>query len=113
MIDECATHLEVSPAIEAAIEELRGLIIAREPSARFTVTRGFDPPGIYLNVIVDLPEADEINDAFMDRMIDMQVEEGLDVYVIPLESPEGLARREPPPFPYAAPPVISPEDLIW
>ena len=107
MIEESAPPLELSPEIEAAIEELRCLIIAREPTARFRVTQGFDPPGIYLKVIVDLPEADEINDAFMDRWVDMQVEEGLDLYVFPMESPAGLARREPPPFPYAAPPVIT------
>ncbi|HEX5501986.1 MAG TPA: hypothetical protein VFW96_05155 [Thermomicrobiales bacterium] len=79
---------ESDPRIQAALAELQALIAARYPAAVFSVYRGEDPEGIYLKAIVDVADLDEVADVFMDRLVDLQVEGGLPVYValdLPLE----------------------------
>jgi len=71
------------PRIQAALDELRAMIPQRYPAANFTVTRGEDPEGVYLNPIVDVEDLDEVADVVTDRLVDMQVEEGLPIYVVP------------------------------
>ena len=74
---------ENDPRIQAALEELRGLIRQRFPAATFTVTHGEDIAGIFLTAIVDVEDLDEVIDPIVSRIVDMQVEEGLPVYVVP------------------------------
>ena len=38
---------------------------------------------MYLVATVDIDDTDEVVEVFIDRLIDMQVEEGLPVYVVP------------------------------
>jgi hypothetical protein len=76
---------EHDPRIEAALAELRGMILQHYPEATFQVTEGEDPCGIYLTATVDVEDTDEVVDVFVDRLVNMQVEEGLPVYVIVLE----------------------------
>jgi hypothetical protein len=76
-------YLPITPAIEAALEELRRLISDRFPAATFTIQEGTDPLGIYLTATVDIEDPDEVIDLVGDRLLDMQVEEGLLIYVIP------------------------------
>lgn len=71
------------PRIQAALHELRGLITQRFPQASFTIYHGDDPEGIRLLVTVDVDDLDEVMDTVVDRMVDMQVYEGLPVYVVP------------------------------
>lgn len=77
-VDEC------DPRIQAALKELRALITAQYPEARFSVARGDDPDGIYLTPEIDVEDLDEVDAAYADRLLDMQVEEGLPVYVVPV-----------------------------
>ncbi len=70
--------------IQAAIAELTGLIRDRYPSASFTVGEGDDPEGVYVTATVDVDDTDEVVDVFIDRMVDLQVKDGLPVYVIPV-----------------------------
>ena len=89
---------EHDPRIQAALEELRGLIRQRFPAAAFTVAQGEDPNGIYLTAIVDAEDLDEVIDPIISRIVDMQVEEGLPVYVVPewpLERVRESLRRNP------------------
>lgn len=74
---------EDNPRIRAAIGELQEMILRRYPEATFTVGRGADQDGIYLTPIVDVEDLDEVADIFTSRLVDMQVEEGLPVYVVP------------------------------
>lgn len=39
------------------------------------------PDGLYLRAIVDVEDTDEVTEVFIDRMIDLQVEEDLPLYV--------------------------------
>jgi hypothetical protein len=68
-----------------ALEELKGLIQSRYPDAVFAVTHGEDPEGVYLKATVDLDDVDEVIDAFGDRLLELQIDDELDIYVIPLQ----------------------------
>lgn len=72
---------ESDPRIQAALAEMRALIVARYPDAKFSTYRGEDPDGIYLEAIVDIADLDQVTDVYMDRLVDLQVEDGLPVYV--------------------------------
>lgn len=76
-------YIPITPAIEAALSELQGMIAERFPTATFKVSEGTDPLGIFLDVTVDLEDTTEVTDLVGDRLLDMQVEEGLLIYVIP------------------------------
>jgi hypothetical protein len=70
--------------MEEAVQELQRLITARFPQADFVVEEGWDPAGIYLVTTVDIADTDEVTAAVGDRLVELQVDEGLPVYVTPL-----------------------------
>ena len=74
------------PGIARAVAELQAMIVARYPEATFAVWQGEDPMGTYLTATVDVPDTDEVTDLIIERLITMQVEEELPVYVIPVRS---------------------------
>src|SRR5215213_1614904 len=74
--------IPVTPRLEEAIVELRELIARHYPDATFTVSEGEDPDGIYLTATVDVEDMGEVVDIFLDRMVDLQVEEGLPIFVV-------------------------------
>ena len=77
-------HLHLSPVMEQAISELKGMISARFPKASFLIEEGFDPKGIYLVTTVDIADTDEVIEVIGDRLVQMQVDEGLPLYVTTL-----------------------------
>ncbi len=83
-------HL-TDPRIRAAVAELQDMIRAHYPSTVFTVVEAEDPEGIYVRAVVDVDDPDEVKEVFIDRMIDLQVEDGLPVYVVPVRTPKRLA----------------------
>lgn len=74
---------EDDPRIQAAIQELRALLLARFPEASLKVVHRDDPNGIYIIATVDADDSDEVFEAVAPRMVDMQSDEGLPVYVVP------------------------------
>jgi hypothetical protein len=76
--------LPLTPAMEKAVNELKGSISKRFPQASFVVEEGFDPKGIYLVTTVDTADTDEVMDVIGDRLVELQVDEGLPIYVTPL-----------------------------
>jgi hypothetical protein len=78
------THAHLTPRIKEALSELRSLITARFPQASFVVEEGFDPEGIYLVPTVDVVDTDDVISVVGDRLVALQVDEGLPVYVTPL-----------------------------
>jgi hypothetical protein len=70
--------------MEEAVQELKRLIAARFPQATFVVEEGFDPEGIYLVTTVDIADTDEVIAIVGDRLVELQVNESLPVYVTPL-----------------------------
>lgn len=77
------------PRIQAAVSELEEMILRQFPGALFEVSCGQqDPYGIFIDVTVDLDDPEPVLDAVIDRLIDMQIKEGLPLHVIPLRTPE-------------------------
>ena len=76
--------LTLTPAMEKAVNELKGRISERFPQASFVVEEGFDPKGIYLVTTVDIADTDEVIDVIGDRLVELQVDESLPIYVTPL-----------------------------
>ena len=72
------------PRIAEAVAELQALIKSRYPDAHFDVSAGDDPEGVYLTATVDLEDPDEVTDLVIDRTLQLQVEEQLPVYVVPI-----------------------------
>ena len=77
-------HIRLTPRMKEAIHELKGLITARFPQAAFVVEEGFDPEGVYLITTVDIADTDDVIAVIGDRLVELQVDEGLPVYVTPL-----------------------------
>lgn len=81
------------PRVREVLAELRGLIGGRYPEATFDVFRGEDPEGVYLLATVDVEDTDDVAALYTDRLVDLQVEEGLPIYVLPIR-PLARVRRE-------------------
>jgi hypothetical protein len=77
-------QIHLTPRMQEAVEELKRLITERFPQAAFVVEEGFDPEGIYLVTTVDIADTDEVIAVVGDRLVKLQVDEGLSVYVTPL-----------------------------
>jgi hypothetical protein len=87
----------LDPPVLAALDELKGIILRHHPSASFTVSRGNDEPGnIHLNAVIDSDDPDQVLDLLSDRLVELQTDERIPVYVIPLRTPERIlaAMRE-------------------
>jgi hypothetical protein len=76
--------VRLTPRMEEAVHELKGVITAHFPHATFVVEEGVDPEGVYLVTTVDLPDTDEVIAVVGDRLVELQVEESLPIYVTPL-----------------------------
>ncbi len=90
--------IPITPRLEEAIAELRELIASHYPDATFVVSEGDDPVGIYLTATVDVEDMGEVVDVFLDRMVDLQIDEELPIYVVPVRPLEHnlaiLARQQ-------------------
>lgn len=67
-----------------ALDDFQRAILARYPEATFQVSFGGEPEGVYLEPIVDA-DLFEVLDVIRDRLLEAQDEEGLPVYVVPLQ----------------------------
>ena len=72
-----------SPRMDAAIKEMKQVILQHYPEATFDMGLGEDPIGMYLIATIDLADLGEVEDHLIDRLVDLQVDEGLPLYVIP------------------------------
>ncbi len=77
-------QINLTPRMQEAVEELKRLITERFPEAAFVVEEGFDPEGIYLIPTVDIADTDDVISVVGDRLVELQVNEGLSLYVTPL-----------------------------
>ncbi len=77
------------PRIEHALNELRGVIAEKYPAAVFEVSHGVDDArAVHLTATIDVEDTDEVVDLVIDRMIEMQIEEELPIFVIPIRPVE-------------------------
>jgi hypothetical protein len=74
----------LTPRLQRAIDELQHLIRRVDPLATFQVVAGDDPRGTYVLATVDVEDTELVMDAYMDRLLTLQIDEGLPLYVLPL-----------------------------
>lgn len=86
-------YAPTSPAIADALTTLETLIRGRYPDVAFEVFEGEDPEGIYLRATVNLEDADEVMDVVIDALYQIQVEQELPVYVIPVQPVERVTAQ--------------------
>lgn len=78
-------RMHEDPRILQALQELQGIIQARYPDATFEVSRGIDDPdSVHLLTTVDVEDLDEVADLVIERELDLHINEGLPVHVIPI-----------------------------
>lgn len=78
--------------MERAVAELSGLIQGQHPTATFRLSASpDDPQAIHLWASLDLDDPDEVVDLLIERMMTLQIEEGLPLFVIPVRTPERVA----------------------
>ncbi len=85
--------VHLTPRMKEAVHELQRLITARFPQAAFVVEEGVDPKGIYLVTTVDIADTDEVIAVVGNRLVELQVDEGLPVYVTPLRPIERVVAQ--------------------
>lgn len=95
-----ATSWFTMTQIQEFLEEFKGLIGAAYPKATFDVEVGGEPDGVYLIVTIDLKDTEEVLGVVMNRILEVQIDERLPVYVLPLRpiwsKHEPATRREEP-----------------
>jgi hypothetical protein len=80
------------PKLAAAVDELKRLMSAQYPTTTYAVAAGEDPDGLYVTATVDLDDPDAVLDVIGDRLLELEVDEGLPVYVVPVRTPERVAK---------------------
>ena len=82
----------LAPRLQVALDELRGIIRRHYPEVRFGLTRGLDDPAIVeLVAIVDVDDPDRVLDIVIDRQMQLQIDEGLHIFVVTERPPERVA----------------------
>jgi hypothetical protein len=83
---------------KAAIDELTALVREHYPTAAFAVGPSEEDPAVtHITATVDVDDPDEVVDVFIDRMLELQIEEGIPVHLIPVRTParvEALRRQQ-------------------
>ncbi len=77
--------------LTVAVGEMRQLIQRHYPGAAFRLSHGDDPEGIWLTVSVDIEDPDVIVDLIIDRLLTLQIDDELPLYVLPVRSPDRVA----------------------
>ena len=97
-----SSGLLTDPRMREAVEEMQALIRRRYPEAIFDVGMGEDPVGVYVRVTVDVEDTNDVIDVYIERLVDLHIDEELPLHVIPVrpsERSEALLReraaREP------------------
>jgi hypothetical protein len=75
-----------------AVNELTGLVKQHYPTASFAIGPGEDDPNVtHITATVDIDDPDEVVDVVIDRMLELQIDEGIPIYVIPIRTPERVS----------------------
>ena len=87
-------HITLNKKVQRAIAEVQARIQAVYPDAIFRVYQGEEPVGIYIDVYTDAEDSFCIFDLVNDWLVDLSVNEGLSIHVIPLPK-EQAAMTQP------------------
>lgn len=102
-----AAEPRLGKRMQHAIIELTERVRQRYPEATFRVARNIEEPRhVHLIVTVDVDDTDAVLDTVIDRVLELRLDDGLPVHVIPVR-PAGHLRSHPRP-PSATPLVTAP-----
>ncbi|MBA3450024.1 MAG: hypothetical protein H0T18_02290 [Chloroflexia bacterium] len=76
--------------MDAAIAEIKELILTHFTGATFDVGLSDDPDGTSMTVTVDVEDTDDVVDVIVERSLEMQVDEGIPLYVVPVRPIERI-----------------------
>jgi hypothetical protein len=79
--------------MQHAIAEVEERILAVYPDATFRLVEGEDPPGLYLDAYTDAKDTFAVLDLVSDWLVDLSVNTGVHLHVIPL--PQEAATLRP------------------
>jgi hypothetical protein len=81
------------PRVQAAIAEIQALVLRRFPDASFAVWVGMgeDTAGVYLEAAIHGDDLMKVADLYSDRLVDVQVDDGVPIRVVPVRSHERFA----------------------
>jgi hypothetical protein len=68
--------------LRTAAAALQATLAAHYPDATFAVFHADDPDGLYVQATVDLDEPEVILDVVRDQLYELEVEQGLPIYVV-------------------------------
>ena len=92
MRQEAEQPLALDQRTRQAVTELDGTIRQHYPSAAFDLSPSPDDPrSLHLIATVDLDDPDEVGDLVLDRVLELNVTEGIPLHVIPVRTPERIA----------------------
>jgi hypothetical protein len=78
--------------LQEAVTELEATITQHYPGATFALSHPDDEPAsVQLTAIIDVDDPDEVLDLIINRVVDLQVDEGLPIHVVPIRTPERVA----------------------
>jgi H2-forming N5,N10-methylenetetrahydromethanopterin dehydrogenase-like enzyme len=92
----------VAPRLQVAVAELQSLILQAYPTATFEIVQGTDPEGTYVIATVDVEDTEVVVDVYIERLLELQIDAGLPVYVVPVRplarvlSPQAAMRERMP-----------------
>ena len=70
--------------MQHAITEVQARIMAVYPDATFRLVQGEDPVGLYLDAYTDAEDAFAVLDLVSDWLVDLSINGGVHLHVIPL-----------------------------
>ena len=70
------------PHVVSAIADLKDLIGNYYPEATFDLSEGDDPEGLYLTANVDVENIFDVLDIAIDRLVEIQIDQGLPIYLL-------------------------------
>lgn len=76
-----------------ALAGIQAVISEHYPDATFEISEGDDPRGLYLLVTVDVEDTDDVAALYSEQLLDLQVEQRLSVYVLPVRPIERVFRE--------------------
>ena len=84
--------IELDRRMQDAMDELQEAITDRYPGARFSLSHPDDEPAsLELTAVVDVDDPDDVLDLVVDRVVQLQVDDGLPIHVVPIRTPERVA----------------------
>jgi hypothetical protein len=82
----------LDPRRQQAVMELTEMVKQHYPTASFEIGPSEEDPDVtHITASVDIDDPEEVTDLTIERELELQIEEGIPVYVIPIRTPERVA----------------------